>query len=107
MNTGAQCVSLIGQIPYPLRFGYGFTLPASGLSTDDDPFPMPVRSYCADVVKHRFKGHMICPPWMAPRKAWMRSLSLLEVTATPNQRILLQGVVENTHISDRLVKNRY
>ena len=59
-HRDAQCVSLIGQIPYPLRFGYGFTLPASGLSTDDDSFDAG-KIYCADVVKHGLKGHIVMP----------------------------------------------
>ena len=51
-------MSLIGQIPYPLRFGYGFTLSASGLSTDDDPFDAG-QVHRPDVIKHRLKGRMV------------------------------------------------
>ena len=53
-------MSLMSQIPHPLRFGDGLALPASSLSTNDDPFDAS-EVYCTDVVKHGFKGHMVMP----------------------------------------------
>ena len=51
-------MGLMCQVPHPFRFGYGFALPMSGLSPNDDPLNSG-KVYHANIIKHRFKGHMI------------------------------------------------
>lgn len=51
-------MGLMCQVPHPFRFRYGFALPMSGLSPNDDPLNSG-KVYHANIIKHRFKGHMI------------------------------------------------
>ena len=54
----AKRMGLMCQVPHPFRFRYGFALPMSGLSPNDDPLNSG-KVYHANLIKHRFKGHMI------------------------------------------------
>ena len=53
-------MGLMCQVPHPFRFRYGFALPMSGLSTNNDPFNSG-KVYHANIIKYWFKGHMIVP----------------------------------------------
>ena len=97
-------MGLMCQVPHPFRFRYSFALPMSGLSPNDDPLNFG-KVYHANIIKHRFKGHMIMSAMDMLPQSPDTVFSLLEVTVTPNQA--LSNGVEKTMPSGLLVKNRY
>ena len=58
MQISAKAMGLMSQVPHPFRFRYGFALPMSGLSPNDNPLNSG-KIYHAHIIKHRFKSHMI------------------------------------------------
>ena len=83
-------MGLMCQVPHPFRFRYGFALPMSGLSPNDDPLNSG-KVYHANLIKHRFKGHMIVSAMDMLPQSPDTFFSLVEVTVTPNQILQSSG----------------